>query len=850
MDEPRKMNIFARILLFIPLLFARFFVWVWSKILILTKQILRIMLYVYAKRLRKKGFKVVPADDGVDLSEEEKKESRKLRYRILLFATKGDPDSWEERDELRSRRQAYFNVLVIYAALITVLLLLFGNPIDRALRSFDYIGESWSYIFHYSFLAEEDIPNPSLANEAEEFFSQMLSNLKNFWFFLQVSVGAGSNVHILQEWSVSITDFMVNVIKFFIWTPILAVIWMVFKTVVTSPHPDETGERSKPLQIYEDAVVPRILDPIKWKFQDFGDYLKENESGIKLRLLAIVGVFGIIGWTALDVLTSYFLMLWTFQFGWFPDFIASLLVDVLTIFTKGGPIVTVPLIAFLIYKLRVARALSILREMQGFNEQVEESLSAIVAVNGHVGVGKTTAVSSMVADGECRKRDEYLSIMMKYAAEFPYFPWESLESWIVGRATAEDSSKLVTRAQIKLYLKQLWEDWVKDDFKDELENGKEAFFGYDASKGIVFFNGAAEVLLIEGVIAYAESYFMYFSGKKLATSNYPISMNFSRSGEFFPIYASADAYLSVGCRPLGMERLNSNIFDQDYFRIQNMMDQSDSAGYASIDGGMIAMTEGSNERGNRFDYAGLSRKDDSSNKVNDGWNQAMRLIRHMSTTDHNPMYTFIYDYQRDEAMNADLRSAAEDVLFIEKRGDDENALPFYFVDEEICGVVQAWWNRYYWYSWRPNRNKKTLLNHFLMKFANGFINHLQRMKYSYGFQAVTFSREKGGGNGLVGERTREQYFFILRKIRGDLFDTGVYAPILEKRSIIAKKGWLSTPSFAGVTADPNEFAKMHSFFIRDISKMVDSATYKKFKERILRMAKDEGSELEEEEQEA
>lgn len=814
-------------LLAIPKAVGRFFSFLWGKVLGVVRQVLRFFLFPFSRRRGDGPWKTKPS----------------LFWAIVLWSEKGEPEDPQEKEILFRHRWYTLATFLWISAMVALMLLVFGNPVPRAWCSIRYVADSWTYIFKYLFLNQEDAPAPTMSNEASPDYSWVLSTIRSFWFYFQAGVGGMANGHVAREWFVETSNRLIDFVKVATWIPIVIVIAKILASVLVSPHPGDDGRKTAALRMWDDRIVPRVIRPVVETAKDYGRWCSARSAAIKRTVWILAAALCIFGWTVLDFATSYFVMLMTFSFGWFPAFGASVVVDAINFLARIGLPGIVVIAVRWIYRSQTRAGLMELRSMQANNEAIASSLPVVTAVNGPVGVGKTTMVSSVAVDAESYFRDYYLSVQMKYSAAFPKFDWDKLEDWV--RAKCDPSAgkgRLETRAKIKEGLKALWDGWIDSGLGFSLENGNEAFFGYDADFGLDYFDGAKRISIIDAVMAYAESYFMYFSGRKLVTSNYPIAMDSGGYGEFFPIYNPASAYLAGGCKPPKGSKSFSTIFNEDFFRIKTAVDPNDTSKDASIDGGVIAMTEGSNERGNRFDYSGMSRKDKSANKVNDGWNQAMRLIRHWFMVDGKPVVNFIYDYQRGDAMNADQKDAAEDTILIMQRGEEQNALPCWWFLDYITEWFQAKWNNYYWYSWKANRRKRTLLNRILGRICGHFINLRQRLRYSYGYEVAVFNREHGGGNGLTGQRSTEQYFFIYRKVRGELFNSGVYAPILEQRSISAKSGWLDMPTFSSVEATPEEFELENSFFMQDISSLFDSRAAGKASDRIKRNAA-EGTEL-------
>lgn len=755
------------------------------------------------------------------------------RTKLYRWANANEPTDPEERAELRRTRIHRLVALSLLAGFSALAILIFGNPWLRAKSSFRYIGQAAGYVWGV-WSEPEAAKAPEISNAMEEQFQTILANVKSFWYYFQVWIGALFNPDIAKGWGHEFLVGMTNLLRIVDWIPAIALIVYLIIQSITRARPEEERGESKALRAWNERIVPRFVRPIQKEILLFFDYLR-SAAWFKRAFFILAGALCIVGWTALDTLTSYLMMVLSFEFGWFPTYFASVLVDLVVFFSKIGVPGAIAVGLFLFIRAEKRLAASRVMEMQSNNEDIAASLPNITAINGPVGSGKTTMMSSLVLDVEGQTRDRCLSIMKKYASAFPKFDWRKLEEWVVS-ATAEEeegkkpSFRLHTRAQVKIALSFLWRDFEKSGYAPMTKNGSEAFFGYDVDRGLSWFDGAKEIHLLQAVQTYAECFFLYYSGQKLATSNYPIAFPGYCYGDHFPVYGPPSFYVGEkGAPPIDGF---SHVMDMDFFRIEKRMDPKSDSGKASVDGGAVAITEASNERGNRFDYVGKKKTDDDPNPLNDGWNKKIRLVRHDSTIDGTPFTKVFYDFQRGDSMNAEARDMAEDTITIMQRGEEMNCLPFWPMDEFVCCAVENWWTNFYYYTWKPNRGKETLLTAFLGWLTGKFIVHRQRMRYRYGYEAIVFNREHGGMNGLTGQRTTETYFSIYRRTRGELFNTAVYGPILEQPFINAKEGWLDQPTYESVNATSEEFAMQHSYFIKGISGLFDPKETRKSAKRI------------------
>ena len=734
--------------------------------------------------------------------------------RIWIWANKDEPTDPEKKKAKTLMRSYRYASLAVLVGLMAAMIAVFGLPVQRIQSSFRYLAQSAQFVFGSWSSAEEQAP-PDISNATMEQFDAILANIKNIWYYLQVWTGCLFNPDIANEWGHSFLSFSTDLLRALTWIPVGILGFRIAVQAITSPHPGEDMSRSAALIWWDERFIPIVYRPIRDWFRGSAAYFAEARW-TKWVFWISFGSLCVWGWTAFDAIVSYLLMVCTFDFGWFPTFFASLFVDVVVFFTRIGGIGTAAVILVLLAKRIKRNAIATISQMQSINEEVAESLPVITAINGAVGTGKTTMMSSIAYDGDSLTRDYYLSRMRAYASAFRHFPWRKLELWVIAQQRVQDEGlRLNTRAKIRKVVLFLYQRWEDSGYRNELPEGGEMFFGYDPEFGLAWDNGAEVVSLAHAAATYAECYFMYFFGLKLVTSNYPIGFKNGHGGDFFPVFEPASSYIT---KPDDAENVAySGVLNMDFFRILRQMDPSDDGRLASIDGGFIAMTEASNERGNRFDYVGKKKTDGEANPLNDGHNQFMRIARHPFTVDGKPTIKVIYDFQRGDSMNAEGKDSAEDTILIMQRGDEDNALALWGIVETFCLFFETWWTNFYWYTWRPNRGKETLLTRFLGSVCGFFINARQKLRYRYGYETLVFNREHGGMNGLTGKRTTEQYFIIYKKTRGGLFNTAVYGPIVETSALTARKGWADAPRFSSINGNWAEFKEQHSYFFEKLA---------------------------------
>ena len=728
-------------------------------------------------------------------------------------------EPWSEGE--RQRRSAEcvrgwvsFGLLSCLAAFC---LFLFGNPIPRAAASFEYAFQSWRYVILGKWMNIKGVPFPSASNSGTAEYEAASSGIRWFTYLFGVASGAMCNGDYAREWVLSLTSGLLKVLKWVIWVPLVMVLSSAIRQFLSEPVKGERPGPDSALAWWDSFFIPRVVKPSKAWVSAFASWFRNEHPWLKWVARIEILSLCVAGWTIMDAVTSYILLLGSFEFGWFVPFVSSLFADVFTIFRTIGIPGGIVVWGFLSFRAGRREALDRLRAMQGVNEQTADSLKVATIITGQAGIGKTSMMTSLAIDMESGFREKAFGIMRKYTMAFPHFPWTALEGWVYAQVSRDDRSRLVDRAQIHLALLKIWNAWKDEGFPKVNADGYEAFFGYDMEDGIEWFDGAKSVPLIDAVGAYAESFFLYFTGQKLAFSNYPIAFDSGAFGRFFPIFSPSGSYLAYGARPGPEKDSFSHIAKFDFRRIKKSLNPEDSTSMASMDGGVEAYTEASFERGNKNDYAGMKRNGDVANPTNDGYNESVKLTRHFFTIDGQNMGSVLFDTQRAGAVNADLRVACEDSILILDRSPEQNALPFWWLDEYICEWAENRWYNFYFYQWRPNRCSETLINRIIGLLAKAFIDHRQRMRNAYGYQILTFNRESGGSDDLTGKRTVEAYYLIWKKIYGGVYKTDGYRPIMDQRAIAARTGWLDSEMWHSTEASSKELNIEGSYFLNDLS---------------------------------
>ncbi len=745
--------------------------------------------------------------------------------------------------------------ILLSAGLIAGLWAAFGWPWGRIAESASYQWRCIVYLFTgISGSADGSWPSAAPGSQSA-LFGGIASSMRGIAFVFKAASASLLNKAALSLSALGLADFVSGVLQVAVWVPYAALFACLLRTLALQPGKKGKAGKTKALAFWE-GRPSEALRRISSEAGGYLAWLRGDRLGKAFVAAWLVSalVFSRLAMAGID-LAAFYLVFTRSLFGASAlPVLAALLATVaddLADLWWAGDLLIALWVAFLVIR---KRALGMLREEQAQNEGEASELAISSIFTGPPGIGKTKMMTSMAIDLEGQMTERAFGIIKKYAMAFPRFGWPALEAWVSGlmaeetsanrelgdieakikalsskkgsdgdkaKAAAEISSLkarkaelakkglVANRAQLRARLFSMFAEYKKSGFDPSL------FFGYDSGDGLWWFDGAKEVYLPAAADAYAEAFYLYFPGLPLAVANYAVRFSKDLGGEGFPLYKPLGWYLAGGCKPYKGESQYSAISDFDARRIAKKLDPLDADSWACLDGCVEAYTEIDKERGNKDDYVGIRGRDEP-NPTNDGFNWSVKLTRHDFTIDGAPFTAILFDTQRPDSVNADLRESSEDSIYIWERSDTESALPFWKIDKAITSWVIGQWMSYY-YAFRNARpGVETLYNRMLAAVARPFFDHMERMNNSYGFERVTFRHQEGGTGSIAGKAVTEEYYFIRRKTESGIYANDCYRAIGDRRRIDARKGYLDAARYGDVDMTLEEMRKQNSYFIKKL----------------------------------
>lgn len=688
--------------------------------------------------------------------------------------------------------------------LIIVYTLLFRIDIyGRTWRSLSYFGQNFINIFK----PKDSIslirpPNTNLDGYTLPFsFKGMLYDFKIIALTL-------FNKDVFLLYLSKVITFLVRIMRIVIYVPIIYIITLLIKIIVLKEGEEEDDQESKALRAYK-RLETKYIYPLKGWIREFKEFLRTNYVYRIIYWLLILTIFRITP-IVIDIAGAYLGLFKTLNIQVVFFLLISIVIDILIILLTYNKVVLLIIGLWLVNKRRHYYGRKKLLRMQESNEVLAESIAIGTLITGPPGSGKTLMMTSMGLDIEMQFRFMAFDIIKKYGQMFPYFPWLNFETWLTNEVRKES---LVNRSQIKKAISEIVDNAVA-------KRDSNFLFGYDMHKyPLVYFDGIKYVNIKQALIEYGQAYYLYAADKALSFSNYAIKHQYNRNG-YFPYYDYD--YINMDKKDLTFNAKYSSIMDFDSRRILNRMDPGDSSSWFHMDGQVEILTEIDKERGNKNDHSGLNKSSDDANQKNDGYNRSVKVTRHEYTIDNTPFTKILFDTQREQSVNADLRETCEDRIQIQTtQKETEIALPFVWVDYLICVPLTNKYNDYH-YEFRKYRNDKTLYNYLLTKLFNPLFKHFNRITNLYGYKIAIITHEKGTTNERKGETVNKVYYFINQKMFSDRYSTDAYSDFFDNERLRAKEGFMQAKTYENTKATVMELKSQKSYWISELEEATNS----------------------------
>ncbi len=464
------------------------------------------------------------------------------------------------------------------------------------------------------------------------------------------------------------------------------------------------------------------------------------------------------------------------------------ILDLIKIFTIPGLIV-IFLIAF--YLLRKSLAYKKLNRLESYNRVFISELGILTGVFGTPGAGKTQLVTDMSLSSLAMMRDDALAILNEVHLLFPEFPYIKLERWI-------DKQSFKNKVQ------------AKNAFMAYFVKHKRSIFGYKLdSKNSYAYDALKIHFIADDLLDYVMAYYLYRSSLLLSSYSVRIDRDEMNIGHF-SIYSNN--YFKTDGSEL-LEPLYSKVLDYDAFRTGRKFVFNNP--YSNLlDGCVCAISEISKERGNTLENKELKKMDLEANQKNDGFNETLKLIRHLTTIRYRCFFKGFWDDQRLGSLGTDVNSLCESNIWMEKnKAEYKSAFPlFWFIPMILESVVNSY--KSFYVRFRFYREDKTIFTYLFSKLAKACNIALLRFVNTFSYRVQPLKLSHGSIDGTIGiDEGNHKYYLMNKKIFADRYSTACYEAFRYEEKINATHGINERPSFSDLVASVDELKSEHSYFI-------------------------------------
>lgn len=579
---------------------------------------------------------------------------------------------------------------------------------------------------------------------------------------------------------------------------------------------EQETEQLKRLKKFEAKFIAPIR---RWCDAFWKDFLRKRKYYVYLFFIAIAFGFDFVS-MAVNLVAWYVNATVGVNINVIIDPVISIIFVIIPFFSYLGEFGSFLAILAIFLFFRGVDGKQQLKAMQDANTEYVSHAGVSVLIVGPPGIGKTKMLVSMELDYEMLLRSQLNETMRKYAGMFPYFPWERFEKFI---SIVRQVKMIYSRADLKKL--------INDDYKKFVEGGskdRRLVYGYEVDKyETVHFDGGKKVYLIDALLAYGQSWFLYSTResetdilKSLCIANLDIRHSFEEKKGFKPIIK----YDFLGLNNRYSEEFSHHATNINFngMRIKKRIaNAANDKNVHQFDGGAICVTEMGKETGNNQTRGGQSTRDEMANQRNDGMNWFIQFIRHMFSIDNVPISKFFADNQRIGQITSEMTDVFENKIMIKKKSDDEVALALFEIDKFIVKdcILKLWAK--VMDKFRNVRYRENALFHVLKAIIYPIETLYNRQFNRFSYQTLTIRSEVGGTATVGGELSLDEYYIINRKMLAGTYATDCYAAEFDEAKLGAKDGFADSPVYKSIYPTKEEFDAQNSWTILAINECVN-----------------------------
>lgn len=455
------------------------------------------------------------------------------------------------------------------------------------------------------------------------------------------------------------------------------------------------------------------------------------------------------------------------------------------------------------------------------NGQLLEDNQGTILITGKPRAGKGLVGTDMVLKQEVKFREDAKSDMRDCRVEFPFFPWDRLERFML---QAIDKHVLYTKEGTRDFIEALQylheksdtlDEWIIELMQYRLKkfcgyDYDDYIFGYDAKRyGTSYNNGIVMIGLFETLIDYAQLYFVYDAPTSLVFSTQGVRIDFKRKTlGYFPKY-DLD---SLKRKPEEIDEIStySHKKNADSERLGRRINPDDPI----VNGYEVAVAyepEIDKERGNQNTNAGMSASDDEVNPKNDLYGVEEKMHNHICVIRYRSYYRKVIDTQRNGAVSSDTTEMTLEFQIKETK-KEKVTYPFFGLEKDLFEPLEKLYNKleedvgYL-------GDTRTLFAHLIKRIYTPFARRIERLTNRFGTQDKIM-RITNGQNGELIE-SDAKWTVIYRRAKAKRYATDGVRGLYRKRVIYRSQGGLNDfELFDGIHNTDDELISTNSRFYK------------------------------------
>jgi hypothetical protein len=618
------------------------------------------------------------------------------------------------------------------------------------------------------------------------------------WIWLKLLFTYGQ----FLNWLGNSADFLMTAARWLMFLGMMAVLFVVAFQSYFEESQAMWSRESKPLQGWywfrdhpNKALWVWLRDYGRWLYHSFYFPMIATVLVFSLRLVSI----------AMDIVSEYFYFFASFNFISLFDVLFAAVGSFLAAlyFVPPGIWVLVIYAVFRIIAYLDARRIIEGKLMPHDEQMVDSDTGVFTLILGKMRGGKSTLATAFGRIVNTIYHRNAFDNMNRVSLMFPEFPYMAFERDIVRLA---GKRRIVNMQNAAAFAYRLYEKSLKNP---------RILYGYDVTKKrSIFYDGAVNISIADGLAIYAESYWIYFHGGNLIASNYPIRTDDLKMDKGHLVLWDTKFFRHKN-KDLGLFSWLSHILVWDMLRFGKKVDPN--CKFKDAAGPMVCVaTEFGKEYGNMVTNSTYSANDNAANPKNDLLDYSLKLGGHLANIWHTNFFKFIADEQRSGSLSSNLVDVAQTIFTADPKNQKEKcALKMWWVEPAVLDWVINARDKFY-QKYRYNREDQTLMFHFLNSIASFAYWRLTYVYNRFGYKEVILPNCTADSSGNLIEGEKEKFYIINYIDFAYRFESACMKDFLNATKNSAMRGFFDLPTYKTLMPSKEEWDMQGSYVVNDL----------------------------------